>query len=95
MSKMLGIWIKNSLTNYYKRKLSAFKYAYTFITQDDGAPMFFVIVKMVQLDTNAGCSDINSKMENIDMYLFKHDIPKSNLQIKKWMNKISISGETY
>ena len=29
------------------------------------------------------------------MCQFKHDNPKSNLQIAEWMNKISISGENY
>ena len=29
------------------------------------------------------------------MYKFKHDIPRYNLKIAEWMNKISITGETY
>ena len=47
-SNMLGIWIKNSLNIDSKRNLRAFNYAYTLNGQDDGATMFFVIVKMVQ-----------------------------------------------
>ena len=49
MSKMIGLLIKNSLTTDAKRKLRAFKYAYTFNTQDYGAAMFFVIVKWCNL----------------------------------------------
>ena len=41
--------------------------------------MFSVIVKMAQPDTRAGCSDIKSKLENMKMYHFKHETPKSNL----------------
>ena len=78
---MLGLWIKNSLTTDSKRKLRAFNYAYTLNAQDDGATMFFVIVKMVQPDTHSGCSDIKYKLENMKMSHFKHDIPKANLQI--------------
>ena len=47
-SNMLGLWIKNSMTTNSKCKLRAFNYAYTLNAQDDGATMFFVIVKMVQ-----------------------------------------------
>ena len=43
--------------------------------------MFFVIVKMVRPDTHAVFSDIKSKLESTNMYQFKHDIPKDNLQI--------------
>ena len=57
--------------------------------------MLFVIVKIVRPDTRPGCSDINSNLENMKMSHFKHDIPKSNLQISEWTNKISITGETY
>ena len=46
-SKILGIWSKNLLTNYDRRKLRAFKYAYNFNTQDEGSTMFSAIVKMV------------------------------------------------
>ena len=34
-------------------------------------------------------------METIITYHFKYDTHKSNLQISKWMKKISIYGETY
>ena len=53
-SKMVGLCIKSSLTTDDKRKLRAFKSAYTFNTQDYGAEMLFVILKTVQLDTRAG-----------------------------------------
>ena len=43
--------------------------------------MLFVIVKMVQPDTCAEFPDIKSKLESTNMYQFKHDIPKDNLQI--------------
>ena len=95
MSKMLGLRIMNYSTNYYKCKLRYFRSAYTFNTQDDGAAMFFVIVKMVQLDTRAGFSDIKSKLENMKMYYFEHEIPNFNLQVAEWTNKISISGGKY
>ena len=78
-SKMLGLWIKNYLTTNTKRKLRAFKYAYTFNAQDYGAATLFVIVKMVCPDTRAGCLDIKYKLENINMSHFKDDTPKSNL----------------
>ena len=53
-SKMIGLWIKNSLTTNVKRELRAFKPAYNFNAQDYGAAMLFVIVKMVRPDTRAG-----------------------------------------
>ena len=65
--KMLGLWIKNSLTTNAKRKSMDFKSAYTFNTQYDGFARFFVIVKMVRHDTHAGCSYIKSKLENMNM----------------------------
>ena len=61
-SKMIGLWINNSLTTDDKRKLRAFRTAYTFNNQYDGAAMFFVILKMVRPDTREGCSDINTKL---------------------------------
>ena len=94
-SKMIGLWIKNSLTTDDKCKLRDFRSAYTFNIQDDGAAMFFVIIKIVQPDTRAGCSGIKSNLENINMSQLKHDIPKSNLHISEWMKKIPIAGETY
>ena len=47
---------------------------------------------MVQPNTRAGRSDIKSKLENMKMYNFKHDIPKANLHIEECMNDISIAG---
>ena len=46
-SNMRGLLIKNSLTTDSKRRLKAFRSEYTSNTQDYGASMFFVIVKMV------------------------------------------------
>ena len=46
-SKILGLWIKNYLTTDAKCKLRDFKSVYTSNPQDDGAVMFFVIVKIV------------------------------------------------
>ena len=57
--------------------------------------MFFVVVKMVRPDTHSGCSYIKSKLENMKMSQFKHDIPKENLQIAERMNYIYIREETY
>ena len=51
MSKILVLWIENSFATDVKRKLRAFRSAYTFNTQYDGATMFFAIVKMVRPDT--------------------------------------------
>ena len=48
-SNMLGLWIKNSMTTNSKCKLRAFNYAFTLNAQDDGATMFFVIVKWCNL----------------------------------------------
>ena len=94
-SKMLGLCIKNSLPVDTQRKLRAFNSAYTLNTQDNVDVTFFVIVKIVRPDTPSGCSDIKSNLESMNMSQFKHDIPKANLQIAEWMNKIIISGETY
>ena len=80
-SNMLRLWIKNSMTTNSKCKLRAFNYAFTLNAQDYGATMFFVIVKMVQPHTHSGCSYIKYKLENMKLSRFKHDIPKSNLQI--------------
>ena len=93
--KVIGIWIKKYLTTYAKCKWRAFRYAYAFDTQDDGAEMLLVNVKMVRTYTRAGWSDINSKLENMKMYHFKHEIPKANLHITEWMNDIYIFGEIY
>ena len=54
--------------------------------------MLFVIVKIVQPDAHVGCSDIKSKLENMKMSQFKHDITKTNLQISEQTNEISIAG---
>ena len=94
-SRMLGLWIKNSLTIYAKRKLRYLKYAYTFNVQVDGFVMLFVIIKMVQPGTLARCSDIKSTLNNTKMPHIKHETPKANLQILEYMNEIFISGETY
>ena len=50
-SNMIGLWIKNSLTNYEELKLRELRSAYTFNNQDDGYAMLFIIVKIVQPDT--------------------------------------------
>ena len=78
---MLGLYIKNSLTTDANCKIRDFKSAYTFNAQDDGAAMFFVVVKMVQPDTRAQFSDIKYNLGNINMSHFKHYTPKLNLQI--------------
>ena len=57
--------------------------------------MLFIIVEMVHPDTSGGLSDINKNLETTRMSNLKHDIPKDNLQISEWMNKISINAETY
>ena len=57
--------------------------------------MFFVIVKMVRTETRAGCSDINTNLENMNIYQFKRNISKARMQIAICMNDISITGETY
>ena len=80
-SYIIGLFMKNYITTDAKRKLRAFRSEYTFNTQDDGSEMLFVVLKMVQPDTCAGCSGIKCKLENMKMSQFKHDIPKSNLHI--------------
>ena len=42
---------------------------------------FVVVVKMVQPDTRAGCSDIQKNLETMKMSQFKPYIPKANLHI--------------
>ena len=44
---------------------------------------------------NSGCSEINMKLETMNIYQFKYDMPRGNIQIAEWMNEISIAGETY
>ena len=85
-SKILGLWIKNSLTAEGKRKLIVFRTSYTFKHQDYGAAMFFVVVKIVCPDTIYGCSDIKTKLDTMKISQFKHSISKANLQILEWMN---------
>ena len=92
---MLVLWINNSLTNESKRKLRAFRTYFTFNNQDDGAAIFFVVVKMMRPDTRARCSKIKKKFETMKMSQFKHDISKANLNIIEWMNEISIALESY
>ena len=60
--KTIGLFIKNYLNTDAKRKLRVSRSGYTYNNQDDGAAMFFVIVKMVRPDTCAGCSDIKYNM---------------------------------
>ena len=62
MFKMISLYMKNVLTTDVKRKLRDFNSTYNLNTQDDGAAIFFVILKMFQPDTHAGCSDINSNL---------------------------------
>ena len=45
MYNIIGLWIKISLSTDAKHKSRAFKSTYTFNAQDDGAEIFFVIVK--------------------------------------------------
>ena len=94
-SKMLGIWIKNLLTTDYKCKLRYFSTTYTFKTQNDGAAIFIVVVKIICPDTRAEFSYINTKLKIMKMYQFKHYIPKDNPCISECMNGVSISGEHY
>ena len=94
-SNMISLWTNNSLITDAKYKLRVFKTEYTYSNNDYGAAMFFVIVEMVRSDTCTGWSNINTNLESMKKSHSKHDIPKANLQIVKWMNEISISGETY
>ena len=57
-------------------QLRAYKTSYAYNSQDDGDKMFFDIVKMVRPDTCVGCSDINTKLETINISQFKHDISR-------------------
>ena len=79
MSNNLGLCIKDYLKTDAKRKLRAFRSEYTFNNQDDGAVIFFVILKMVRPDTHTGCSDIKYNLEKMKMSNFKYDTPKTNL----------------
>ena len=57
------LWIKNPLTTNAKHMLRDFKSEYTSDAQNNGSAMFFVIVKMVQPETCAGCSYIKYNLE--------------------------------
>ena len=50
---------------------------------------------MLRPDSCSVFLDIKKKMETMKMYQFIQDIPKANLLISEWMNKIFIAGETY
>ena len=50
------------MTTDPKHKLRTFKSLHTYNKQDDGAAMFFVIVKMVCPDKRAGFLDINKNL---------------------------------
>ena len=78
-SNILSLWNKNLLATDAKHKLRAYKTSYSYNSQDDGAVMFFVIVKMVHPDTLSSCSDINTKLEKMKLSHLKHDIPRENL----------------
>ena len=51
---MLSLWVKHSLTTDDKQKLMIFNTSYIYNNQDDGAKMFFVVVKIVRPDTYTG-----------------------------------------
>ena len=95
MSKILFLYINNSLATDDNRKLRDFMSAYTFNAQDDGTAMLYVIIKMVRLDTHTWCSDIKYNMENMNISHFKHDTPKAKLQITECMNEIFFAGGKY
>ena len=76
--KFLSLWIRDTLTIDTKRKLRSFSTSYPFNSQDDVAAMLFVIVKMVIPDTRTGCSDINNKLETIDLRGIDHYINSIN-----------------
>ena len=80
-SKVLSLWINNSLTTDEKRELRYFKTSYTYNNQDSGSTMFFVLVKKFRSYTLIVFSDINTNQEYMRMSHFKLDIPKANLQI--------------
>ena len=50
---MLRTWIRNSLITDAKQTLRSYKTSYAYNSQDNGAAMFFSIVKMVLPDTCA------------------------------------------
>ena len=85
-SKVLGLWINNSLNTNDNHKSRDLDSAYTLNDQDYGSAMFFIIVKMVRPDTRTGGSDIKSNLENTKKSYFKHVIPKANMHISEWMN---------
>ena len=48
------LWIRNAPITDGNRKLKVYKTFYAYKIQDDGATIFFVIVKMVLPDTQVG-----------------------------------------
>ena len=64
-SKILVLWINNSLTTEDKLKLRAFRTSCTFNNQYDRSTMFSFVVKILPLDTRSGCSDIKTKLEDV------------------------------
>ena len=72
--KILILWVKSLLTTYEKRKLRYSKTSYAFNVQDNGAVIFFVVVKIVCPDTSDGLFDIK-KLYTIKMSHFNYDLP--------------------
>ena len=58
---MLILWVKNSLTTDDKHNLRAFKTSYIYNNQNDGAAIFFVVVKRFNL-THAKDSQTNRQI---------------------------------
>ena len=92
-SNIIGPRINNSLANDSKRKLRDFRSAYTFNTHDNGSAIFFVILKIVRRDTNAGFSDINSKMEKWRCLSENMMPPKPTCTLKNGWMRYNFMGE--
>ena len=45
-SKIISLWINNSLTKYVKHKLRAYKTSYVYNSQDDGSEFFSLLKKL-------------------------------------------------
>ena len=60
--KILILQVRNLLTTYVKCNLSTFKTYYDLNSQNNLAEMFFLIVKILHLDTLAGFSYIKTKL---------------------------------
>ena len=79
ISKMMSLWIRNSLNTYVNQNMGAFKMSCAFHGKYYVSTMLFAVIKMVLSDIRAVWSDIKKKLKTTKISHFKKDISKTNL----------------